>query len=337
MPEALVTRFKRFMGGLPMAEEIDFLPLPAGTHTEKKADYFLESRKVIVELKSFEQDPEHKVASELNRHRSRKDYPLFYGRWPISDVLNHLPDGQAIKQTIFAKVSRSIKRSVRDANGQIASTKRIFDCEGAWGVVVLLNETINILDPKVIMTRVNQLLLEKDSAGAYGLQHIHAVWILPENYALQSDAADGMIPTITLYRPDVMIGCGVCCIIDGLYEAWAAFNRVPLLHMANAPLDKLEFTPLKKQEQASNGMIPRHESWRRAYREEPYLRNLSDEALLRHGAKLMNAMTPHLLKGGPRAPFDVMAEFWVGWTHFLEECDLRRLDMKPFLDLIRRT
>jgi hypothetical protein len=246
MPETLTERFKRFMGVLPMAEEIDSLPLPAEAHSEKKADYFLENRKAIVELKSLEEDPEHKAQSEMDKHRSREDFPLVYGQVPICDVLDHMPDGQAIKKTIFFRISRSVKRSVRDANEQIASTKSIFNRADAWGIVILLNETISILDPRVIMTRVNQLLLEKDSDGAYCLKHVHAVWILAENYTLQSDVADCLIPTITLFRPDVAIDPGVCPITDSLTRTWAAFNGVPLFGMPGAPLDKLEFTPRKK-------------------------------------------------------------------------------------------
>ena len=34
------------------------------------------------------------------------------------------------------------------------------------------------------------------------------------------------------------------------------------------------------------------------------------------------------MKDGPKIPFEKMAEFMVGWTHFLEEAHIRGLDFK---------
>jgi hypothetical protein len=39
-------------------------------------------------------------------------------------------------------------------------------------------------------------------------------------------------------------------------------------------------------------------------------------------------MTPNFLQGGQKLPFEVIAEFMEGWTHFLEECNLRGLDLR---------
>jgi hypothetical protein len=46
-------------------------------------------------------------------------------------------------------------------------------------------------------------------------------------------------------------------------------------------------------------------------------------------------MTPHFLEGGHKLPFEQVAQFMEGWTHFLEEAEIRGLDLKkmPKLEL----
>jgi hypothetical protein len=39
-------------------------------------------------------------------------------------------------------------------------------------------------------------------------------------------------------------------------------------------------------------------------------------------------MTPHFLKDGQKLPFEQVAQFMEGWTHFLEEAKIRGLDLK---------
>jgi len=334
MSETLVNRFKRFMRELPAAEEIDSLPLPENAHTQKKADYFLSGRDAVIELKSLEEDPEYKAAREVDKHRSREDFPLFYGKWPLTEILKDLSDGRQIHDTILAKISRSVNRDLRNANEQVGSTKRLFHCAHAWGIVAILNETINILDPKIIASRLIQLLGQTNPNGAFTFANIHAAWVFAENFTVQPAVTDHTIPFVTVYRSDVEDNPHLRDIVDTLSRAWAGFNRVPIVHTPNRPLGQFEFIPRKRLTQTASGMIPRHEAWRRAYRKERYLGSLSDEALLQHGAKLLNSMTPYLLKGGPRAPREVMGEFWRGVTHFFEECDCRHLDLKPLHDLL---
>lgn len=39
-------------------------------------------------------------------------------------------------------------------------------------------------------------------------------------------------------------------------------------------------------------------------------------------------MTPHFLKDGHKLPFEQVAQFMEGWTHFLEEAKIRGLDLR---------
>src|SRR5690606_24632394 len=101
MNESLNERFKTFIAQLPCAEVIDNLCLPAEFDRSKRADFLVENRKAVIELKYLKTDPEYKIHEELKNHKKRDEYPLFYGEMEINKILKHLPDGEQIKAKLF--------------------------------------------------------------------------------------------------------------------------------------------------------------------------------------------------------------------------------------------
>jgi hypothetical protein len=71
MTGSLNERFKAFIAQSPSAEVIDKLALPSEFDESKRADFLIENRKAVIELKSLEVDPVHKVHRELEKHKSR--------------------------------------------------------------------------------------------------------------------------------------------------------------------------------------------------------------------------------------------------------------------------
>lgn len=167
MKSSLENRFKQFMSQLPFVEVIDALYVSENNIESKKADFFLDNRRLIVELKSLQIDPEYKAHEEIEKHRNREDFPLFYGKMEISKILKYLPDGDSINESIFYKLSRSVETSFRKANKQIKSTKKIFNCEDACGLLIFLNQEIDILSPELLAHRVSQLLTKKNNHSQY--------------------------------------------------------------------------------------------------------------------------------------------------------------------------
>lgn len=83
----LDTRFKEFLDTFAGIENIDNLNLTQQQKDESKADYFAENRQLIIELKSLETDTEHKIEKILEPHRSRPEFPDFFGKWQVSKIL----------------------------------------------------------------------------------------------------------------------------------------------------------------------------------------------------------------------------------------------------------
>jgi hypothetical protein len=328
MTDSLNERFKAFIAQLPSAEVIDNLELPAEFDDSKRADFLIENRKAVIELKSLESDPEHKVHTELENHQKRDEYPLFYGEMELYKILKHLPDGEQIEKKLFYKVTRSIEQSFREADKQIGATKEVLGCPNAFGLLVLLNQGVSVLSPEVISYRVSQLLTKVEDDGSPHYKHVTSVWFMLENFALKTKKGAKALPSIVIDGPTAVNQPELSKILVLLQSKWAAFNGIPFTTADIRKISDSDFIRLSELDKEHQPLKPRHELWRKQYRNNPYLTSLSDDAVLMHGARLLSFMAPGFLKNGPKLPFDQMAQFMEGFTHFLEEAHSRGLDMK---------
>jgi hypothetical protein len=121
---------------------------------------------IVVELKTLKVDPSPKIEATLSQHRDRTDFPIFYGQVELSEILQHLPDGDQINQRIYRNISRSIEDAVRSAETQISDTEEIFNLSKAVGLLVLLNENIDVLNPHAVVYRVSELLTRQRTDGS---------------------------------------------------------------------------------------------------------------------------------------------------------------------------
>jgi hypothetical protein len=329
MTTLLNDRFKSFLAQLPFAEVIDNLKLSPEFNDSKRADFLIENRKAIIELKSLESDPEYKIHTELERQQARDENPLYYGELELFKILKHLPNGKEINEKLFYKISRSIGKSFKEADKQILATKEIFNCPNSIGLLVLLNENIPVLSPEIISYRVSQLLAQTDSDGHPYYKNITSVWFILENFSLKTKNGQKLLPSIVIDGPNSIAISELTNILNNLQSKWAAFNGVPYITGKSTKIADSDFINLNKSEnEHQDSILSQHELWRKQYRNKPYLNSLSDEAVQSHGSRLLSFMTPPFLKDGYKLPFEQMAQFMEGWTHFLEEAKIRGLDLK---------
>lgn len=328
MTTSLNERFKTFLNRLPFAEAIDNLELPPEFDDSKRAGFLIYNRKAIIELKSLESDPEHKIHTELKNHQDRDEYPLFYGELELAKILKHLPDGEEIQKKLLYKISRSIEQSFREADKQIRATKDIFNCPDSIGLFVSLNEDISVLSPEIISYRVSQLLAKTGDNGSPHYRNITSVWFILENFSLKTKKGHKLFPSIVIDGPSAAGKSELADILNNLQSNWAAFNGVPYVTGHAKKIADSDFIRLSELEKEAQDRMSRHELWRKQYRNKRYLNSLSDDAVLSHGSMLLSFMTPHFLKDGYKLPFEQVAQFMEGWTHFLEEAKIRGLDLK---------
>jgi len=242
----LEDRFNSFMCSYPGTESVDAL-LPAGSHPGKdRADYLVANRTVIMELKTLTTDCSAKIYDELSKHLDNINFPLIYGAVPLHKILQHLPDGDRINHRIHRNISRSVEDAVRNAKGQISDTGEIFNLQDTAGVLVLLNENIDVLGPDVVTRKVTELLTRKRTNGSM-YTSIDFAWLLFESHITQLD--DGLLahPSILVTGPTAKKREWAIPIFDELQSAWARFNDIPLRHSTVEMLAERPFYPKRQK------------------------------------------------------------------------------------------
>jgi hypothetical protein len=328
-------RFLAFAKTLSGAECIDELDLTSDQKEARKADYFFDNRRIICELKSLKTDTSVKVEKLLAPHKNRPEWPLFLGAVELRKILKHLPDGDRINKELFEAITTALKDLVRSANSQIRQTKESFGLPKAGGMLVILNDHVDILSPDVVAYKVKALFRKKTPRGQSWFPEINAVWIINESHYQEVtpdlDGLPGMIMWNSVPDSENVTGY----IDNFLQPRWAAFNGVPFIRMDGNVLKDFSFQSLRKKRIEASGNITRHQLWRKQYGKVPYLRDLSKQELRDYLVRLLSALAPGFMKGATETQRSLMRELMEPWTHLLEEMNFRALDLREFSPVLR--
>lgn len=340
MSESLEARFSRFLISLSGTEVIDSLQLPEQPIYTRKADFLLANRKVVVELKALTTDPSFKIDQEVDKHRGREEFPLIYGQVDLRKVLDHLPDGEKIRRRILNAIGRMIEDHVRSAEEQIEHTRRRLGIPDAVGVLVLLNESIALLDPTVIAHRVLGTS-RRQRSGRNGWLPVDFCLIVDESNLLHvgnSPAAFVNMWVSNRKRSDIP---WFDAFGNNLTEGWSRFNNMQHVDGTLAKSVDINFTPTVEASKPSPKRIRRQDLWSLQYEKNPYLRTMLDEVLLDHGSRLLAGTASSLLVGGPDTTRDEILRSMEKVTHFMDEMshrglDWRRIPKRPITGLADR-
>jgi hypothetical protein len=329
---ALERKFLKFLGFIPGAESLDALLASPEFDGERRADFLLFDRKIIVEVKSLEVDTSSKVEAEMKMHRKRDDFPLIAGEVELQKVLRHLPDGKEINERIFLRTTRSVETATRSAQVHIENTARVLDLKESAGVLVLLNEGIDVLSPDVVTHRV-AMLMHRRAENDTDRSSIAFAWLLFEGHVVTSGPAERTFPMVVLEGPRATAFDWLSEHLTYLQVAWAQFNSRPLIMAENATLTDLKIKAASSfSEPKAGDKIKRHKLWELRYDKQPYLRPLSDAEVLRHGRAAFERLRPYSLVGGPKASEQELESMTIAWNDFLCEARHRALDMRKMYE-----
>ncbi len=323
---SLEQRVVRFLDSRPGAVNIEHLKLTSEQRKNQKADYFLENRTVVCELKSLHNDMKEKIDGLLAPVLKSQHAPVFYGEWELEKILRPFPDGEAIKRKIFEAVTSAVWRLFRKANDQIRITKTGFGLPQAGGVLILTNDLVSVLSPQVLGYRLNELFGRKEPDGRFSYPEIEAVWLLTETHLVDIGQGRQSVISLVIHREDN--SPAVTC-LDRMQAPWAAANGMPMMPMKPELLETLQLREVGAA-QPSPETVTRQQSWVLEYRRNPYLRNHSVSELQDYFAKLSPGLTAGLLKGATPHQRQLSYALMSRFSHFLEELRERGLDMKSF-------
>lgn len=161
----LEDRFLQFCSQFPGAEPIDSLITSEHRATKLKfADFLFENRAIICEVKTLKTQMTEKFVAFMEKHGVHP-HSLGSGDHEIREVFGRLPNGD----NLFRKATNLIMTSVADgfdeAQRQIRDTKRLFDIQSADGLLIILNEIVELAGQNLIGDRLRLRIPKNDKSG----------------------------------------------------------------------------------------------------------------------------------------------------------------------------
>jgi len=326
--KSLEERFLNFVRTIGGSEFIDELELSDAQRKSKKADFFFSDRTVICELKSLKTDTEPKIEALLDPYRNTEDWPEFYGNWDISKILKHLPKSEEINRKLINAVSSSAHGAIRSANQQIRSTKKLFSIPKAGGVLVLLNDSVQVLGPDLLLRRAIEVLRKRKPNGDLQFPEIDVTWILTETHSMELRDDRVGLPAGIIADWDSDEVKPVADLVERLQPLWAEFNGIPFISTEMNWKQPPAFNPLTRQNPLHPPHLEGDELAKLMYRKQPYLRKLRRRELLKRGRQLLKVITKE--QGGTTpSRRNQLAD---ALTHFIEEINHQGIDMREVGD-----
>ena len=129
---------------------------------------------------------------------------------------------------------------VEKANRQIRETKRTFDLPEAGGLLIIVNDAVDILAPDVVMYRIRRVLNKRTHDGKLRYQNVSAVMLIGGAHYTQLKTDLKGIPILSIPNA-VPEAAQVETFVGELNRKWAAFERLPLIPVPADNVSKLTF------------------------------------------------------------------------------------------------
>lgn len=322
----LEAKFVDFVRSLKNAEVVDEIELSLEQKKAKKPDFFFCDRQFIGEMKAINADTEYKAVAMLEEQRERPEFPIFYEPWDSNKILNCLPDGRFIKERMVKAITTGLEKSLKKANKQIESSKQTYNVKTAEGILIIINDLVEVLSPEVIAYRVNQLLNRKRHSGELFHPDVAVVLIISGLHIVRSEYGQELVPIITVVNFNVDDYEAARDYTRWLERKWAEFNGIPFIE-SNIKFNELK--TLKREKEKLPKQPTRSEFWKKQYKTAPYLRGLSEDELLSHAKDLSYNMLPRVLRGNHEKPSQQESnEMMELNTHLMEEFNHRGIDFR---------
>jgi len=210
--DSLEHRFTEFLKGVPASEWLDGpgFNFPEGV---RKADFLLDKRKMIAEIKTVTTDQQPKVDRRINKHLEETGKVVF-GTVSSTQLFKDPAESDKFHHKILREITKNTEEMCRSANDQIAQTAGQLGIN-ATGLLVILNESIVVLDPGVVAYRVSEYLKEKPRSIDYCL-------LVFETHEISNNGIrQNQLLSIDAHRTEEHIADSY---IDQLKQWWAKYN-----------------------------------------------------------------------------------------------------------------
>lgn len=215
---------RRFMGG----ECIDDLPLTLAQQGEQRADYFLRDRSIIVEVKEMCDSRVERARAVLDQWRTRPSWPLVYGKVSLRLALANHPERDRINSEIFDAITKSVEGAFEKANRQIRETRQAFAAPDAHGLLFLLNDSADLLDPSIFVATLNRMFTKRSPDGSHRYPDIDSALVVTWAHSAIDDAGRLASVILSMAPERPRDETRLESVESLLMEQWARFQRAPI-------------------------------------------------------------------------------------------------------------
>jgi hypothetical protein len=230
-PVSLKDRFERFMSSADFAENIDALTVNGNIPGRRKADYLALRRSVIIEQKSIDRDVDAKVSAFLGE-LIRQHGPLAAGDVTLAGIIDavaKLPPPNLFKRRLRAILTQRIDDYLAEADKQTRDTRLTFSIPTALGVVVILNEHAQLIEPDYFVDKAWDMLRKEASPGQLRYPENQIALLISEAHRIPMADGTEMIPIETIFSEAGLANPAAVSFAEQLRLRWAEFNQAGAL------------------------------------------------------------------------------------------------------------
>jgi hypothetical protein len=223
----LKDRFEQFMLSTRDVESVDQLMKNSMIEGRQRADYLACNRRVVIEQKSLDVNPDYKIQRFLNGLVSAGRLPrLGQTDWTLGELLRKVgPDGPALFDELRERVTKVLDDIIAKADDQTRDTKQTFGISEAIGIVVVLNEHAQHIFPDIAMVKLFDTLRKRRQNGELRYVHNQVVVLISEAHLINADDDATRFSMATIYSDAGNEIPLATTYTESLKKQWATFNN----------------------------------------------------------------------------------------------------------------
>jgi hypothetical protein len=222
----LEDRFLHFCSKFPGAEPIDSLITSEHRATKLKfADFFFENRTIICEVKTLKKQTTEKLVEFMDAHGIHP-HTLGNGEHDMHEVFARLPDGERLFRKATDLITTPVADGFDDAQRQIRDTKKLFDVQSADGLLIILNEIVELAAQNMVGDRLKQRIKKNDTDGLPYHRDVTRVFVVVAVNHLET-LTGAQYVNMTLSNSRVSEAHGLQAFVERLAAAWSENCGVP--------------------------------------------------------------------------------------------------------------
>jgi hypothetical protein len=211
-------------------ESVDHLLKHCVLEGLQRADYLVCNRRVVIEQKSIDVNPDYKIQQFLEKLASDGRLPgVRQENWSLAELLSKVPNGAALFDELRERVTKVLDDIIAKADHQTKDTKETFSIPDAIGVVVVLNENAPLMFPDIAMVKLFDMLRKRRQDGELRYVHNHVIVLISEAHVIRSVEDTTMFNMATVYSEAGNHIPLATAFTESLKEQWAAFNNAGYL------------------------------------------------------------------------------------------------------------